>query len=121
MLKPTSGKSLYNYVVYDSSTVEKPYALALDQSEQVKVFAKLPSKFKIDTLLAATTPTGRTSRRSRVERVYFVMETKGGGNGTPNLRPTEKAKIECAQKHFDALAIDDVVYDVETTYHYANI
>ena len=23
-------KSIYNYVVYDSSTVEKPYALALD-------------------------------------------------------------------------------------------
>ena len=46
------------------------------------------------------------------------METKGGGNGTPNLRPTEKAKIECVQKHFEALAIDDVVYDVETTYHY---
>lgn len=53
------------------------------------------------------------------ERVYFVMETRDGGNGTPNLRPTEKAKIECVQKHFEALAIDDVVYDLETTYHYA--
>lgn len=111
---------MYNYVVYDSSTVEKPYALALDQSEQVKVFAKLPSKFKIDTPLGSYNPDwAYVEEVEGKERVYFVMETKGGGNGTPNLRPTEKAKIECAQKHFDALAIDDMVYDVETTYHYA--
>ena len=118
--EPLSGKSLYNYVVYDSSTVEKPYALALDQSEQVKVFAKLPSKFKIDTPLGSYNPDwAYVEEVEGKQRVYFVMETKGGGNGTPNLRPTEKAKIECAQKHFEALAIDDVVYDVETTYHYA--
>ena len=55
------------------------------------------------------------------QRVYFVMETKGGGNGTPALRPSERAKIECAQRHFEALGLDDVTYDVETTYHYAQL
>ena len=51
--KPTRNKSLYNYVVYDSSSVEKPYAVALDQADMVIVFAKLPSKFKIDTPLGS--------------------------------------------------------------------
>ena len=113
-------KSIYNYVVYDSSTVEKPYALALDQSEQVKVFAKLPSKFKIDTPLGNYNPDwAYVEEVDGKERAYFVMETKGGGNGTPSLRPAEKAKIDCARKHFEALAIEDVTYDVETTYRYA--
>lgn len=117
--EPLSGKSIYNYVVYDSSTVEKPYALALDQSEQVKVFAKLPAKFKIDTPLGSYNPDwAYVEEVDGKERVYFVMETKGGGNGTPSLRPVEKAKIDCARKHFEALAIEDVIYDVETTYHY---
>ena len=47
--KPKHDKSIYNYVVYDSSTVERPFAYDLDMAEEVKVFAKLPSKFTIDT------------------------------------------------------------------------
>ena len=53
------------------------------------------------------------------QRVYFVTETKGGGNGTPVLRPSERAKIECAQKHFEALDLgNDFHYNVRTTYQY---
>ena len=53
---PHYHKSLYNYVVYDSSSIEKPYAVELDRSEQVKVFAKLPKGFKIDTPLGSYNP-----------------------------------------------------------------
>ena len=120
--EPTHGKSLYNYVVYDSSSVEKPYAVALDQSDAVKVFAKLPTRFKIDTPLGGYNPDwAYVEEVDGKQRVYFVMETKGGGNGTPALRPSERAKIECAQRHFEALGLDDVTYDVETTYHYAQL
>ena len=50
-------------------------------------------------------------------RVYFVTETKGGGNADPTLRPAEKAKIDCAKKHFAALGLgDNFEYDVKTTY-----
>ena len=120
--EPTHGKSLYNYVVYDSSSVEKPYAVALDQSDAVKVFAKLPARFKIDTPLGGYNPDwAYVEEVDGKQRVYFVMETKGGGNGTPALRPSERAKIECAQRHFEALGLDDVTYDVETTYHYAQL
>lgn len=118
--EPLHRKSLYNYVIYDSSSVEKPYAMALDQSDAVKVFAKLPSRFKIDTPLGSYNPDwAYVEDIDGKQRVYFVTETKGGGNGTPVLRPSERAKIECAQKHFEALDLgDDFTYNVETTYHY---
>lgn len=116
---PSRGKSLYSYVVYDSATVEKPYAVALDQAEHVKVFAKLPAKFKIDTPLGGYNPDwAYVEEVDGRERVYFVVETKGGGNANPTLRLTEKAKIDCARQHFKALNHDDVEYTIETTYHH---
>ena len=50
--------SVYDYVVYDSSTVEKPVAVALDNDPDVKMFFKIPSRFKLKPPLARTTPTG---------------------------------------------------------------
>ena len=110
-----------NYVVYDSSTVEQPYAMALDQAEMVKVFAKLPDKFKIDTPLGSYNPDwAYVEEVEGKERVYFVMETKGKARG--QNRPTEEAKIDCAQKHFEALNLgSDFRYDVEVKYHYAGV
>ena len=118
--KPTRNKSLYNYVVYDSSSVEKPYAVALGQADMVKVFAKLPSKFKIDTPLGSYNPDwAYVEEVEGSERVCFVMETKGKARGTN--RPTEEAKIDCAEKHFEALDLGpNFHYDVEVEYHYAS-
>ena len=119
--KPTHHKSLYSYVVYDSSTIEKPYAVALDQADEVKVFAKLPSAFKIDTPLGSYNPDwAYVEEVEGKQRVYFVMETKGKERG--QNRPTEEAKISCAAKHFEALNLgDDFRYDVEVKYHYATV
>ena len=117
--KPTHHKSLYSYVVYDSSSVEQPYAVALDRAEMVKVFAKLPKGFKIDTPLGSYNPDwAYVEEVQGRERVYFVMETKGKARGTN--RPTEEAKIDCAEKHFEALGLGpNFKYDVEVEYHYA--
>lgn len=119
--EPLHGKSAYNYVVYDSSTIEQPYAVALDQAEMVKVFAKLPSKFKIDTPLGSYNPDwAYVEEVDGKECVYFVIETKGKARG--ENRPSEEAKIECAEKHFEALGLgDDFRYDVETKYHYLQV
>lgn len=118
--KPAHHKSIYSYVVYDSSTVEQPYAVALDRAEMVKVFAKLPSKFKIDTPLGSYNPDwAYVEEVEGHERVYFVMETKGKARGAN--RPTEEAKIDCAEKHFEALGLGlDFHYGVEVEYHYTS-
>lgn len=119
--KPVYHKSLYSYVVYDSSSIEKPYAVALDQSEEVKVFAKLPSKFKIDTPLGSYNPDWAYVEEGSDghQRVYFVVETKGKQRG--ENRPSEEAKISCAEEHFKALHLgDDFHYDVEVRYHYSH-
>ena len=116
--KPVHHKSLYSYVVYDSSSIERPYAVELDRSEEVKVFAKLPSKFKIDTPLGSYNPDWAYVEEDEdgKQRVYFVIETKGKQRG--ENRPTEEAKISCAEKHFEALRLgDDFHYDVATEYH----
>lgn len=116
--EPTSGKSIYNYVVYDSTTIEQPYAMALDRSENVKVFAKLPDAFRIDTPLGWYNPDwAYVEEVDGRERVYFVVETKGRPRG--ENRPSEEAKIDCAEAHFAALGLgDDFVYEVETTYRF---
>ncbi len=115
--EPSHRKSLYNYVVYDSSTVEKPFAVELDQADEVKVFAKLPGKFKIDTPLGSYNPDWAYVREVEGEqRVYFVTETKGGGNNSIRVSDTERGKIQCAEKHFATLGIPDLKYVTRTTY-----
>ncbi|MBS5450653.1 MAG: DEAD/DEAH box helicase family protein [Coriobacteriia bacterium] len=115
--EPVHSKSLYNYVVYDSSTVEKPFAVELDQAEEIKVFAKLPSKFKIDTPLGSYNPDWAYVQEIEGERrVYFVTETKGGGNNDIRVNDTERGKIRCARRHFEAIGEPDLKYDVRTTY-----
>ena len=115
--EPANHKSLYNYVVYDSSSVEKPFAVELDQAEEIKVFAKLPASFKIDTPLGSYNPDWAYVQEIEGEhRVYFVTETKGGGNNDIRTRPAEQGKIDCAEKHFAALAEPGLVYNTRTTY-----
>lgn len=114
---PVKNKSLYNYVVYDSSTVEKPFALELDQSDDIKVFAKLPSKFIIDTPLGSYNPDwAYVQEVDGKEKVYFVVETKGKPRGFN--RPLEELKIDCAEKHFKAIETG-IVY--ETRVHYSSV
>lgn len=115
--KPVHDKSIYNYVVFDSSTIEKPFAHDLDMAEEVKVFAKLPVSFKIDTPVGSYNPDWAyvTEDEYGEKRAYFVTETKGGSNIDPAMRPREIAKIDCARKHFAALD-DGVIYEVQSTY-----
>lgn len=122
--KPNHGdKSAYNYVVFDSAGVEQSYAKALDAQDEVLVYAKLPSKFKIDTPLGTYNPDWACVEEVNGERrVYFVTETKGEKNGEPALRDTERMKIECAQEYFATLELgDDFVYDVKTTYEVVSV
>jgi len=95
-------KSVYDHVVYDSD-VEAEFAGAFERNQAVKVYAKLPAWFKIETPLGHYNPDWAVLvDHDDGERLYFVVESKGSILGEM-LRPVEKAKIDCGRAHFEAL------------------
>ena len=97
-------KSIYDHVIYDSE-IEAEFARSFEKSSDVKVYAKLPSWFKIDTPLGSYNPDWAVLvDRDDQEKLYFVVETKGSILGEL-LRPLEKAKIDCGREHFKALDV----------------
>ena len=113
----SKAKSIYQHVIYDSQ-VERDFAQGLNASEEVKVFAKLPSWFKIETPLGSYNPDWAVLVRKSVdqeERLFFVVETKGEVLFDEALRPTETAKIKCGEAHFKALGTN-VVFEKASSY-----
>jgi len=95
--------SVYDYVVYDSSTVEKPVAVALDNDPDVKMFFKIPSRFKIETPIGTYNPDWAVYlNKNGEEKLYFVLETKGD-TSFMYLKTSEQLKIHCGKEHFKAL------------------
>ncbi len=102
----TAEKSVYESVVYDSDT-EKSFADQLEKNTSVKVYAKLPGWFKVQTPLGSYNPDWAILvEQVGRDRLYFVVETKGS-LWFDDLRSAETAKIKCGEKHFEALAIGD--------------
>ena len=109
-----SSKSVYDHVVYDSD-VEAEFARSFELSDDIKVYAKLPGWFKIETPLGSYNPDWAVLVEMDGERrLYFVVETKGS-LFSDALRPTEQAKIECGREHFKALGAD-VEFTVANNY-----
>ncbi len=95
--------SVYDYVVYDSSTVERPFAVALDNNPDVKMFFKIPDRFKIDTPIGTYNPDWAVyMTKNGEEKLYFILETKGSTDFY-DLRTKEQLKIHCGKQHFKAL------------------
>ena len=100
-----SSKSPYDYTVCDSK-VELKFAKRFETDPRVKVYVKLPNWFKIDTPLGNyNTDWAVVIDNKGIEKLYFVIETKGKSDRY-ELRPEEKAKIICAEKHFEALGTE---------------
>ena len=96
-------KSVYEQVVYDSDT-ERAFADDLEKNRAIRVYAKLPGWFTIPTPLGSYNPDWAILvENDGVERLYFVVETKGG-LFKDDLRDKENAKIECGKAHFHAIA-----------------
>jgi len=107
------SKHIYDYVVTDSKN-EKDFAKELDTSNEVCVFAKLPKGFFIPTPMGSYNPDWAivfNDDEKNMKYIYFVAETKGSMS-TLQLREVEKAKIECARKHFERISTGDFKYDV---------
>jgi type III restriction enzyme len=109
-----SQKSVFSHIVYDSE-VEAEFARSFELSQDVKVYAKLPSWFKIETPLGSYNPDWAVLvERDGKSRLFFVVESKGG-LFTDALRPVEQAKIACGKAHFKALETD-VHFRVSTNF-----
>src|SRR5690606_13187446 len=99
-------KTDFDYVVFDSD-VERQFAELLDSREDIKLFMKLPAKFKIDTPVGPYNPDWAIIKQEDGEdRIYMIRETKSTLDDS-RLRPTELAKIKSAKQHFEAIGIDD--------------
>jgi len=112
-------RNVFDYVQYDSSTVEKPFAEQLENSGDVIVYAKIPVRdkgFKICTPVGNYTPDWAIAfKEGSVKHIYFIAETKGSLDSL-ELKGIENAKIACAKKHFEAICGDEVRYDVVTSF-----
>jgi type III restriction enzyme len=98
-----STKSPYEYVVYDSG-IESSLAKEFEKNDNIKVYAKLPGWFKIDTPLGTYNPDWAVLfETDGEEQLFFVVESKGT-MGFDFLRPSEQGKIECGKAHFRELS-----------------
>ena len=82
----------------------------LDSNENVKLFVKLPSWFRIDTPIGPYNPDWAFVTE-RDEKLYFVRETKSTLD-SEERRTKETNKIACGRKHFETIGVN---YDVVTS------
>lgn len=110
-------KHVLKYAVTDSA-VERGFIEELENNEEVVVYAKLPSGFKIPTPVGDYNPDWAiTFKEGKVKHIYFVAETKGT-TSTMEIRGVEQAKIECAKQFFNSINPDDptISYGVVSNY-----
>lgn len=113
-------KHIRDYVFVDSinkeTSVERNFAMALDNADEVCVYAKLPRGFYIPTPVGNYSPDWAIAfREGSVKHIYFVAETKGSLDSL-QLRGVEKAKIDCAKKLFNRMSNSKVRYENVTNY-----
>ncbi|MDR2173228.1 MAG: DEAD/DEAH box helicase family protein [Burkholderiales bacterium] len=98
-------KTDFDYVVYDSD-VEHQFAKLLDNCEDIRLFMKLPPKFKVSTPVGSYNPDWAIIKEKDGEKkIYMVRETKSTQDDN-KLRPLELAKIKSAKKHFEKIGVN---------------
>jgi len=106
-------KHIQNYVFTDGiakESIESKFATALESSDEVCVYAKLPRGFQIPTPVGNYSPDWAIAfYEGKVKHIYFIAETKGTMDSL-NLRPIEQVKIRCAKKLFNEISTDKVRY-----------
>lgn len=116
-------RNVQDYVFTDGyakngQSIERRFAETLDSADEVCVYAKLPKGFSIPTPVGNYSPDWAIAfHQEMVKHIFFVAETKGTME-TLNLKPIEKAKIDCAKKLFDKLSSVDVVYHEVDSYQH---
>jgi len=113
-IEPTPQRGVYDGVAYQS-TPERSFTQGAENDNEVICFLKLPDCYEIPT------PVGQCYRpdfglvlkrknlTSQAEaEYYFVIEVKSTNNldDAKALTETERMKIQCAMKHFEAIKIE---------------
>jgi len=109
-----SQKSVTDFVICDSE-IEKKFVEEFDENENVKLFAKLPTNFKVNTPVGSYNPDfAIVVEVNGEEKLYFVLESKGSVS-KEDRRNKENYKIDCAKRHFEVLSNEhkDLEYVVE--------
>lgn len=100
-----TDKTDFDYVVFDSA-VERQFAEYLDGLEDIRLFMKLPNKFRIPTPVGDYNPDWAIIKtEDGQDRLYLIRETKSSLDPTKR-RPGENAKINAAIKHFEAIGVN---------------
>lgn len=94
-------RSAYDHIIYDSSTMKRPFTLALGNDPDMKMFFKIPHAVKI-ALHRDLQPGLAVLDRDGEKKLYFVLETKDD-TSVFDLRTPEALKIHCGRQHFKAL------------------
>jgi type III restriction enzyme len=111
--------SVYDQVIVDSE-IERDFVHALDLRDDVQLYVKLPSWFKVRTPVGEYNPDWAIVMEDRDAHgdptgeplLYLVRETKAA-NWRTSLRPEERRKIKCGERHFEGAL--GVSYKVVTT------
>ncbi|MXW32308.1 MAG: hypothetical protein F4100_02290 [Rhodothermaceae bacterium] len=119
-LTPTPKRGLYDHIIPESDE-ERDMAIIFDSHSTVRLFLKLPKKYKIPTPIGNYTPDFALVMEKRdldnpdaEARFYFVVEIKGTSE-LCKLRPDEQMKIQFAIKHFEALGMGSYLAPVNNT------
>lgn len=108
-------KHIYDFLTSDSN-IEKEFALALENSTEVLVYAKLPKSFYVPTPVANYSPDWAiVFDKEKHKEVYFVAETKGSISDL-DLRGIEYLKMHCAEQHFAEVSNKEVHFKKIATY-----
>ena len=100
-------KSIYDRIPVDS-IIERKFAEGLEAREDIDLFLKLPSWFKIDTPVGGYNPDWAIVRRdaNNERKLHLVRETKGTTNLDELFRESEVWKVVFGGKHFEAIGVD---------------
>jgi len=107
-------KTDFDYIQIDSEGIDAPerqFAQLLDSREDVKLFMKLPEKFRIETPVGPYNPDWAIIKQvDGQDHIYMIRETKSTLDESKR-RPSENAKIHAAKKHFEAIGINESTID----------
>lgn len=110
-----STKSVFHQTLCDSD-IEVNLANEFENSDNISLYTKLPSWFKVPTPLGTYNPDWAIMyNKGNGDQLYFVTESKGS-TSNEFLRPIEVGKINCGKAHFESIGsrmivatnIDDV-------------